>query len=79
MVKKVAADGHRLTTNPVAAQNAKPFDNEVYIDRDIIVLANPEIANLPNWVIALIAAGGTSSGIIYGSGTTTSYLSFYIA
>ena len=32
--------------------------NEVKIDKDIIVLANPEIAKLPNWVIALVAAGG---------------------
>ncbi len=66
--EKVAADGHRLTTNPVAAQNAKPFDNEVYIDRDIIVLANPEIANLPNWVIALIAAGGLAAALSTAAG-----------
>ncbi|HBK56888.1 MAG TPA: cation acetate symporter, partial [Xanthomonadales bacterium] len=32
--------------------------NEMTIDRDIMVLANPEIANLPAWVIALVAAGG---------------------
>ncbi|RLB74834.1 MAG: cation acetate symporter, partial [Deltaproteobacteria bacterium] len=32
--------------------------NELYVDRDIMVLANPEIARLPNWVIALVAAGG---------------------
>ena len=34
--------------------------NELTIDRDIMVLANPEIANLPAWVIGLIVAGGIS-------------------
>ena len=33
--------------------------NEMHVDRDIMVMANPEIANLPAWVIALVAAGGT--------------------
>jgi len=65
---KVAADGHRLTTNALGAKGAKPFDNEVYIDRDIIVLANPEIANLPNWVIALIAAGGLAAALSTAAG-----------
>ena len=37
--------------------------NEVYIDRDIMVLANPEIANLPAWVIALVAAGGLAAAL----------------
>jgi cation/acetate symporter len=37
--------------------------NELKVDRDIMVLANPEIANLPNWVIALIAAGGIAAGL----------------
>ena len=36
--------------------------NEVYIDRDIMVLANPEIAKLPAWVMALVAAGGLAAG-----------------
>ncbi len=65
---KTAADGHRLTTNAIPAKGAKPFDNEVYIDRDIIVLANPEIANLPNWVIALIAAGGLAAALSTAAG-----------
>ena len=38
-------------------------DNEVYIDRDIVVLASPEIANLPGWVIALVAAGGLAAAL----------------
>jgi cation/acetate symporter len=43
-------------------------DNELYIDRDIMVLANPEIANLPNWVIALVAAGGLAAALSTASG-----------
>jgi len=65
---KTAPDGHRLTKNPLPAAGAKPFDNEVYIDRDIIVLANPEIANLPNWVIALMAAGGLAAALSTAAG-----------
>ena len=65
---KRAPDGHRLTSNPLPAQGHKPFDNEVYIDRDIIVLANPEIANLPSWVIALIAAGGLAAALSTAAG-----------
>ena len=34
-----------------------PVVNELEVNRDIMVLANPEIANLPNWVVALVAAG----------------------
>jgi cation/acetate symporter len=37
---------------------ANETNNELTVDPDITVLANPEIANLPNWVIALVAAGG---------------------
>ena len=42
--------------------------NEVYIDRDIIVLANPEIAQLPGWVIALVAAGGLAAALSTAAG-----------
>ena len=38
------------------------------IDRDIIVLANPEIAGLPNWVIALVAAGGIAAALSTAAG-----------
>ncbi|MEJ2114272.1 MAG: cation acetate symporter, partial [Flavobacteriaceae bacterium] len=37
--------------------------NELIVDRDIMVLANPEIARLPNWVIALVAAGGLAAAL----------------
>jgi cation/acetate symporter len=42
--------------------------NEMTIDRDIMVLANPEIAQLPNWVIALIAAGGLAAALSTAAG-----------
>lgn len=42
--------------------------NELRVDRDIIVLANPEIAKLPNWVIALIAAGGLAAALSTAAG-----------
>ena len=42
--------------------------NEVYIDRDIMVLANPEIAKLPAWVIALVAAGGLAAALSTAAG-----------
>ncbi|WP_019531131.1 sodium:solute symporter family protein [Dasania marina] len=40
----------------------------VKIDRDIMVLANPEIAKLPNWVIALVAAGGLAAALSTAAG-----------
>lgn len=43
-------------------------DNEVRVDRDIMVLANPEIANLPGWVIALVAAGGVAAALSTAAG-----------
>lgn len=42
--------------------------NELIIDQDIMVLANPEIANLPNWVIALVAAGGLAAALSTAAG-----------
>ena len=42
--------------------------NELHVDRDIIVLANPEIARLPNWVIALVAAGGLAAALSTAAG-----------
>ena len=46
-------DGRIQYRGPAAEQ-----PNELRIDRDIMVLANPEIAGLPNWVVGLVAAGG---------------------
>lgn len=42
--------------------------NEMTIDRDIMVLANPEIAQLPDWVIALVAAGGIAAALSTAAG-----------
>ena len=43
-------------------------ENELYINNDIMVLANPEIANLPAWVIALVAAGGLAAALSTAAG-----------
>ena len=51
-------DGSREVTNTPTESR-----NEVYVDRDIMVLANPEIAALPAWVIALVAAGGLAAAL----------------
>ena len=42
--------------------------NELIVDKDIMVLANPEIAGLPNWVIALVAAGGLAAALSTAAG-----------
>ncbi|MEX1221164.1 MAG: sodium:solute symporter family protein [Idiomarina sp.] len=53
--------------------------NEMTVDRDIMVLANPEIADLPAWVVALVAAGGvaaalsTSAGLLLVISTSVSH------
>ena len=56
-------NGERKISNLVS-----PNSNELYIDRDIMVLANPEIANLPDWVIALVAAGGLAAALSTAAG-----------
>ena len=58
------ASGERIVTNTPIADS----DNEVYVDRDIMVLANPEIGNLPGWVIALVAAGGLAAALSTAAG-----------
>ncbi|ASI95193.1 cation acetate symporter [Vibrio rotiferianus] len=47
---------------------SNPATNELKVDRDIMVLANPEIAKLPNWVIALVAAGGLAAALSTAAG-----------
>ena len=47
---------------------ADPQINELTIDRDIMVMANPEIAELPNWVIALLAAGALAAALSTAAG-----------
>ena len=43
-------------------------ENELTIDNDIMVLANPEIANLPAWIVALVAAGGLAAALSTAAG-----------
>ena len=47
---------------------ADPEVNELNVDADIMVLANPEIANLPNWVIAIMAAGALAAALSTAAG-----------
>ncbi len=58
-------------TNADFAERAAEYGwrgNELTVDRDIMVLANPEIAGLPNWVIALVAAGGIAAALSTAAG-----------
>ncbi|OBV10046.1 sodium:solute symporter family protein [Erythrobacter dokdonensis] len=61
---ETGASGERLVVNPPVTDNA----NEVYVDQDIMVLANPEIGKLPGWVIALVAAGGLAAALSTAAG-----------
>lgn len=67
------AHGERIVSN------ISDEKNELYVDRDIMVLANPEIAQLPNWVIALVAAGclaaalSTAAGLLLVISTSVSH------
>ena len=54
--------GQRLISNP------SKTPNELFVDNDIMVLANPEIARLPNWIIALVAAGGLAAALSTAAG-----------
>ena len=60
---KRGASGEIILTN-----NNAEGKNELYIDKDIMVLANPEIAGLPDWVIALVAAGGLAAALSTAAG-----------
>jgi cation/acetate symporter len=60
---EVGPAGQRMLKNE-ATDNA----NELYIDNDIMVLATPEISQLPNWVIALVAAGGLAAALSTAAG-----------
>lgn len=62
--KERGEHGQRLIENKVVADSK----NELYIDRDIMVLANPEIANLPAWVVGLVAAGGLAAALSTAAG-----------
>lgn len=61
--KQRGINGERIVSNTLTEN-----ENEIYIDRDIMVLANPEIANLPNWVIALVASGALAAALSTAAG-----------
>ena len=62
-------DGRIQYLGPAARDAAgAPLANELTIDRDIVVLANPEIAGLPNWVAGLVAAGGLAAALSTAAG-----------
>ncbi len=70
--------GERQVTNKLTNS-----PNELYVDRDIMVLANPEIGGLPAWVIGLVAAGGlaaalsTAAGLLLAIGAAVSHDIYY--
>ena len=57
------AYGQRIISNQPTTN-----ENELFVDRDIMVLANPEIAKLPNWVVGLVAAGGLAAALSTAAG-----------
>ncbi|MEK9504759.1 sodium:solute symporter family protein [Gaopeijia maritima] len=62
-------DGVVQYVGPAATDaSGAPVANELTIDNDIMVLANPEIAGLPNWVVALVAAGGLAAALSTAAG-----------
>lgn len=61
--KERGPQGNRVVTN-----EPTPNANEVYIDRDIIVLASPQMAFLPPWVVGLVAAGGLAAALSTAAG-----------
>ncbi len=62
-------DGLMQIAGPAAAgPDGAALRNEVTIDNDIMVLANPEIADLPDWVVGLVAAGGLAAALSTAAG-----------
>ncbi len=60
-------DNNQEYVNAVASPNGWA-GNELTVDNDIMVLANPEIANLPDWVVALVVAGGLAAALSTAAG-----------
>ena len=62
-------DGRIRYVGPDAVDEAgEPLVNELTLDPDIMVLANPEIAGLPDWVVGLVAAGGLAAALSTAAG-----------
>ena len=66
--KPIFTDDTTALGNRVVENMNPEVANELYIDKDIMVLASPEISKLPNWVIALIAAGGLAAALSTAAG-----------
>ncbi|HSR42650.1 MAG TPA: sodium:solute symporter family protein, partial [Longimicrobiales bacterium] len=65
----VNGDGTIQFVGPDATgAGGEAVENELEVDRDIMVLANPEIARLPNWVAGLVAAGGLAAALSTAAG-----------
>ncbi len=68
-IKRLNGEIVRGEHGEVLVNNAPTTNtNELFVDRDIMVLANPEIAGLPNWVAALVAAGGLAAALSTAAG-----------
>ena len=67
-VKPQYLESRGLNGERLLANGGSLAPNELYIDRDIIVLAHPEITKLPNWIIALVAAGGLAAALSTAAG-----------
>lgn len=67
-VKPQFGEGRGLNNERLLTNEKTDSTNEIYVDRDIMVLANPEIANLPGWVVALVAAGGLAAALSTAAG-----------
>ncbi len=52
----------------IITYSGDPKKNELIVDKDIMVLANPEIAKLPAWIVALVAAGGLAAALSTAAG-----------
>jgi len=68
LVKFVDKNNDGVMTIAKGAWDKPDSKNEVKIDQDIMVLANPEIAKLPNWVVGLIGAGGLAAALSTAAG-----------
>ena len=66
LIKWNDLDGDGIVTH--VGKSHPTMANELVIDKDIMVLANPEIAGLPDWVIALVAAGGLAAALSTAAG-----------
>jgi cation/acetate symporter len=76
-------DAKGKTGEPMYSNKISDNKNEFYVDRDIMVLASPEMGGLPAWVVGLVAAGGlaaalsTAAGLLLVVGSSVSHDLYY--